>query len=122
MCARSPMPRGLSPLHRRDRSAGERSREDHRQGGIAGQRDHRNGAKVLAAAVDRISQILELIGAIASQTNLLALNATIEAARAGESGRGFAVVAAESKGPGVATAKAAGEIASQINTISRRNP
>ncbi|MBV8653389.1 MAG: MCP four helix bundle domain-containing protein, partial [Alphaproteobacteria bacterium] len=38
----------------------------------------------LAAAAQKIGDVVELIQAIASQTNLLALNATIEAARAGE--------------------------------------
>jgi methyl-accepting chemotaxis protein len=68
----------------------------------------------LAAAAQKIGDVVNLISDIAGQTNLLALNATIEAARAGEAGRGFAVVASEVKSLAVQTAKATEEIASQI--------
>jgi len=51
----------------------------------------------LAASVEQILPITDLIQGIAQQTNLLALNATIEAAGAGMAGKGFAVVAGEVK-------------------------
>lgn len=72
---------------------------------------------VLNEATDRIGSVAKLIRDIASQTNLLALNATIEAARAGEAGKGFAVVAGEVKGLAGQTAKATGEITSQITQL-----
>jgi len=73
--------------------------------------------KGLADSAQRITDVVKLISDIAEQTNLLALNATIEAARAGEAGRGFAVVAAEVKGLAAQTAKATGEIHSQVEAI-----
>jgi len=71
----------------------------------------------LAAAADKIGEVIDLINNIASQTNLLALNATIEAARAGEAGKGFAVVASEVKSLASQTAKATEEISAQITAI-----
>jgi methyl-accepting chemotaxis protein len=73
--------------------------------------------EALAAAAQKIGDVVKLIRDIAGQTNLLALNATIEAARAGESGRGFAVVASEVKTLAVQTAKATEDIAGQILAV-----
>ena len=71
----------------------------------------------MAAAADRVGDVVKLITDIAGRTNLLALNATIEAARAGEAGKGFAVVASEVKALATQTAKATDEIATQIAAI-----
>ena len=71
----------------------------------------------LAAAADRIGEVVRLISTIAGQTNLLALNATIEAARAGEAGKGFAVVASEVKTLASQTAHATSQIGAQIVAI-----
>jgi methyl-accepting chemotaxis protein len=100
-------------------SVHEISRQVHESRGIAEQgvaQAQRTDTRVaeLSHAASRIGDVVKLITAIAEQTNLLALNATIEAARAGVAGKGFAVVAQEVKALAGQTAKATGEIGTQI--------
>ena len=103
-------------------SVNEISRQVQESANIAGQavqqaRITNDRVSALASAAARIGDVVELINNIAGQTNLLALNATIEAARAGEAGRGFAVVASEVKALAEQTAKATGDISTQIAGI-----
>jgi methyl-accepting chemotaxis protein len=71
----------------------------------------------LAAAAQKIGDVVHLIEQIASQTNLLALNATIEAARAGDAGKGFSVVASEVKALAAQTSRATDDIKTQVASI-----
>jgi len=91
--------------------------KDNRNTALASIRDLQEKLQISSAdmkKIERVKEIADEIGHIASQTRMLSLNAQIEAARAGTMGTGFAVVATE-------VGKLSNEIDNAVSEITEIN-
>ncbi|MNF26493.1 Methyl-accepting chemotaxis protein McpS [compost metagenome] len=75
---------------------------------------------LLSQSSGKVRGIIDVINSLADQTNLLALNAAIEAARAGDAGRGFSVVADEVRSLAQKTVSATTDIARIIGDFNQQ--
>jgi len=71
----------------------------------------------VAADLDEVYEVVEIINNVAEQTNLLSMNAAIESAHAGDAGKGFSVVAEEIRSLAEETSDNAAKISVVINKI-----